>query len=306
MYRLLSIGIVLLWMSAMSALFMRDVYPAWTAQDAPPLTKEQFAKLLEPQQQVGIFDGNGKRRGTAWSDLGTVGGNTAIRGTVYVEDVSLLPAVLVETSTELDEKGELDSFTLNVFGVPATTIQIHGERHGIYFPCEIQMGPLFRQANLEMAASRMLSDSFRPFTYLPTLKVGQSWRMQVVDPVSAALGGGTQFIPVIARVTRRETIEHQGKPTECFVVETSPGQAKAWVGQDGHVYVQEVQLPAVGKMVVREEPYNAEARTQARNAVRTGRGRGDAEGGLKGVPSMKELGDTVRNALKRKGHGGSN
>src|SRR6185369_17210571 len=33
MHKLLLTGVVLLWLTAMTALFMRDVWPAWTAQD---------------------------------------------------------------------------------------------------------------------------------------------------------------------------------------------------------------------------------------------------------------------------------
>ncbi len=268
MYRLLSVGIVISWAAAMGTLFMRDVYPAWTAQDAPPMTHDQLARFGGHAQQLGIYDGQGKRRGTAWSDISSAGSNTAIHGTIYLEDLPMVPVLLVETSTEFDEKGELDNFTLQVFGVPLTTIRVHGERHGIYFPCEIHVGPLFRQANLEMAASCMLGESFRPFSYLPTLKVGQSWRMQVIDPLSAALGSSTRFVPVVARVTGKEMLAAGNGSKECFVVETSPGQAKAWVDPEGHVLKQEVNVPGFGKLSVVDEKYEEDARARVRNRVR--------------------------------------
>lgn len=270
MYRLLSIGIVLLWISAMAALFMRDVWPAWTAQDAPPMTKEQFAGLADREQQFGIFGADGQRTGTAWSDISSSGGNTAIRGTVHLERLPYVSTILVETLTEFDPEGELDTFRLDVFGVPMTVIWIRGERRGIYFPCDIKVGPLSRQANLDLSASRMIGDSLRPFEYLPTLKVGQAWRMQMVDPVSAALGGRIRLVPIIAQVTRRETITHQGKPVDCFLVETTPGQTKAWVGTDGKVLVQEADVPGVGRITVREEPYEDTMRTAARTRIRRG------------------------------------
>jgi hypothetical protein len=269
MYRLMALGIVLLWLSAMTALFVRDVWPAWTAQDAPPMVRDELTRFGR-EQQLGIFNAEGKRVGTAWSNVALSGGNTAIQGTVYVEGISLVPVVLVETSTEFDTEGELDTFNLDVFGVPATVIKVHGERHGIYFPCEIQMGPLYRQANLDMAASRLIGDSLRPFSFLPTLKVGQSWRMQIIDPLSAAMGGSTRFTSIVARVTRKETIEHGGKSVECFVVETSPGQAKAWVGPDGRVCMQQVDVPMMGKMTVQDEPYKEHERERARIRVRRG------------------------------------
>src|SRR5690606_34576415 len=104
--------------------------------------------------------------------------------TLLIEGLSFIPAVRIETTTEFDPEGELDSFRMDVFGVPMTKIWVAGERRGIYFPCELQVGPLYRQANLDMSASRMISESLRPFTVLPNLYVGQSWRMQILDPLS--------------------------------------------------------------------------------------------------------------------------
>lgn len=306
MYRLLSVGIVVVWLGAMVALFMRDVYPAWTAQDAPPMTMEQFVSANQREQQVGIYDAKGKRLGTAWSDLFTTGATTGIRGTVHVEGISLVPQVLIETSIEFDADGALDNFNLDVFGVPMTTIRIRGERHGIYFPCTIQVGPIHRQANLEMAASRLLGDSFRPFSYLPTLEVGQSWRMQVIDPVSAVLGGSTRFVPLVAQVTGKETIDVNGKPVECFVVRTHPGKATAWVGENGRVYVQEVDVPGMGTLTVREEAYDDAERDHARALMRKSYNSGQRQPGkLPRIPSMSDVKATMREAIERMGHGGN-
>lgn len=268
MYRMLTIGIILFWASAMSALFVRDVLPAWTAQDAPPMTRAELVRF-GGEQQLGIFDAKGKRIGTAWSSVSTSGPNTTLHSTVNIEGLGFIREVLVETSTEFDPEGELDTFNVDVFGVPATVIQVRGERHGIYFPCEIQMGPLRRQANLDMAATRLIGEAVRPFNYLPTLKVGQAWRMQVIDPLSAAMGGTTRFTSIVARVTGRETIDGpNGKPIECFVVETSPTQTKAWVGTDGRVYVQKAQVPMIGNVTVKDESFEQRQREEARRRVR--------------------------------------
>lgn len=298
MYRLMTVGIVLLWVSAMTALFVRDVWPAWTAQDAPPMTAAELAQA-DRNQQVGIYDAAGARVGTAWNSIKTVGGNSTITGMVHIEGFGALPVLLVETSTTFDAKGELDSFNLDVFGVPMTTIKVHGERHGIYFPCEIQLGPLFRQANLDMSASRLIGDSVRPFNFLPMLEVGQSWRMQIIDPLSAAMGGGTRFVPIVARVTGKETIKlkHDGREAECFLVETSPGKAKAWVGRDGRVYKQQVDVPGLGRVTVWDEPYERELRQSVRRRVHGNTAKGnDSPIERLGKP-IESLKKTLSNAL---------
>jgi hypothetical protein len=262
------------------ALFVRDILPSWTAQDAPPLRPEAIAKLAQQEQQYGIYLGDGTRVGTAW---GSVEANQSIpsvtlRGTVLLDGLRLVKGIRIETSSEFDANGALDSFNLRVHGVrlpgvrsgPATRIRVHGERRGIYFPCEMQFGTLRREANLDVSASRMISDSLRPFTYLPALSVGQSWRMQVLDPVAAALSGKTQFKSIIARVTGTETIREGGKEIECFLVETSPDKTKAWVDKSGCVRRQEVDLPGFGIIRISEEEYKGQLRTDAATSVPAG------------------------------------
>jgi len=267
MYRLFTAGVVVLWMSAMSALFMRDIWPAWSAQDAPPVKPDQLDPLSRRDLQYGLFDGKDQRIGTAWVTISGTNYNATVRGTLVVTGSPLFPPLRVETETQFDQEGALDSFWLRVYGLPMTRIYVRGERRGIYFPCELHAGPFHRQANLEMAATRLIGDSFRPFSYLPTLHVGQSWRMQLLDPLSAVLGGRPRFKSLVARVTRKETLMHQGEPVSCYVVETSPRTVTAWVGLEGSVLLQEVELPAFGLLRIRAEPYDGELRSRLTRKV---------------------------------------
>ncbi len=274
MYRFLIIGVTFLWLSAMAALFVRDVWPAWTAQDSPPLIARQFTDPDRRHEQFAILDNAGKRIGTAWGNIAPAPAGSTLYGTVVFAALPLVPEVRVETETEFDTDGGLDSFSLNVHGLPMRTIRVRGERRGIYFPCELQIGSLHRQANLDLSASRMISESLRPFSFLPSLRVGQSWRMQVLDPLSAIVSRKAEFSPIIARVTARETIHSPlfGDPVDCFVVETLPPQIKAWVGPDGRVLVQQVDVPGFGKMTVRQEPFDESERKAAVHRIPMGSG----------------------------------
>lgn len=306
MYRLFGVGVVLLWVSAMGALFMRDVWPAWTAQDAPPMTAEQFARLLDRDQQYGLFAGDGRRIGTAWSHMGRSGINHIIGGTVHLDSFEKVPAVLIESTTEFDTDGELDSFTLDVLGLANIKIKVHGERRGIYFPCELQVGPFHRQANLELSASRLIGDSLRPFDYLPKLAVGQAWRMQMIDPLSAVMGGKTRFTSVVARVTGKETIPHRGADTECYIVETSPTRAKAWVSSEGRVLRQEADVPMLGKVVVQEEDYKARDLRMVKKRFQSSGGSfsGPEDDEETDLPPIHRLKEHVHSILERVRHGG--
>ncbi len=258
MYRLLSIGVFLLWVTAMASLVVRDVLPGWTAQDPPPITGDQFTTLEEPNQQFGILNGQNRRLGTAWSDVRVSGGAATVYGTVVLDGLTFIPRVRINTTTAFDTTGAIDTFDMQVLGVLNQKIAVHGERRGIYFPVEMQFGPIRREVNLDYSATRMIGESLRPFGYLPTLRVGQSWRMQILDPVAAVMTGRTDFQSVVATVTGKETIRHptrQGETVECFIVETSPTRSKAWVDAKGTVFKQEVDMPGLGRVVLVKEEY---------------------------------------------------
>jgi len=262
MYRLFLGGVVAVWLSAMTALFVRDIWPAWSAQNAPPLSSHHLGELPRYDWQYGLFDAQQRRIGTSWATMSGTEQTTTIRSTLVLDGAPMIPPLRVETETQFDAEGQLDSFWLHVYGLPMTRIHVRGERRGIYFPCEIQAGPFHRQANLEMAATRLIGDAFRPFSYLPTLEVGQSWRMQLLDPLSAVLGGKPRFTSLVARVTRKETIDHKGAKVECHVVETNPEHVTAWVGPSGEVLLQKVDLPGLGTLGIRSEEYDSALRAR--------------------------------------------
>ena len=269
MYRLFSIGVCLLWVTAMAALFHRDVWPAWTAQDAPPMTRAQLQTLARSDEQFGLFGGEGRRMGTAWSQIvpAALGTGTTITGNLLLDGLPLGRTVRIRSSTEFDDAGELARFVLDVYGLPLTTVHVDGERLGRDFPCKLQIGPLKREIRLDPSASRMIGESFRPFAVLPELRVGQAWRMQMLDPLSMIQGGGVNFTALVVRVVGRETISHQGETVACFRVETFPKNATAWVDHEGNVLVQEVEMAGLGKVTVRQEPFDPDALTKARQRV---------------------------------------
>lgn len=279
MYRIVAIVTVIFWLTAMAALFVRDVWPAWTAQDAPPMIFTKLAELKQPEQQFQIIGPQGQRLGTAWNNIVTTSAATTNYATLLIQNIPVVPELLVESITEFDTQGIMDSFSLDVIGMPAMKVQVRGERRGIYFPCELRIGPLERQANLDLSASRMIGETFRPFTFLPTLRVGQRWRMQLLDPTSIITRQRADFTSVVAEVTGKETIQSPiyDSPVECFVVETSPQHVKAWVGPEGQVLLQQVDMPGLGKIVISQEDYDAEARSSAKQRIRTRAGSRSAD-----------------------------
>jgi hypothetical protein len=78
-------------------------------------------------------------------------------------------------------------------------------------------------------------------------------------------GGGVDLEGVLIEVTGKETIIHRGQPVEAFVVEG--GGATAWAAPDGRVLLQQVTLPLLGKLLLRDEEYIEGARLDAVRAT---------------------------------------
>jgi hypothetical protein len=264
MYRLFVIAVVLFWLGSMGALFMRDVWPAWTAQEPPSMSPGSLESDTPPETQLAIYNEQNKRLGTAWSRVTKTSQETTISSTVSIIAGKMIPSLLIEMNTVFDDEGRLDRFRLEVKGIPQMKIFAEGERRGIYFPCRFQVGVIRRQMNLELAASRMMGQSFQPFAYLPNLEVGQAWRMQMLDPLTAVMSKQARLTPMVIHVIEKEPIEHQGEKVECFVLESTPPRIKAWVDERGYILKQKTQVPMIGTLILKSEKYDAAAREKAR------------------------------------------
>lgn len=259
MYRIFSILVIATWLAAMYQLVDRDVLPRWRAQEAPPLVSTPLAPLEKRQSQAAIYDSKGRLIGKAWSSLSGSGDSLRYSGWVWLDRVSMLPPLRVDTSLTFTAEHDIDDFELDVYGVTDPTgaamkINMKGEKYGAYIPCVLQVGPFRRTLKFEAAASRQIADSIRPFTTLTNLRVGQSWRLQMLDPISTVLNQGATAVPVVAKVETKEAIEHDGQSVECFLVVA--GRAKAWVAPDGRVLRQEVDVPGLGRLTVLDELFS--------------------------------------------------
>ena len=76
---------------------------------------------------------------------------------------------------------------------------------------------------------------------------------------------GLDLDSVLITVTGREIIDHHDAKIEAYIVEG--GGARAWVASDGRVLRQEVNLPLVGQITLRDEPYDELAFEEAFDSV---------------------------------------
>jgi uncharacterized protein (DUF697 family) len=260
------------WLLANVAILWRDVLPHWLAGDPPP----NEALLLAPGEkhfvQVGIYDNVGRAVGTSWttSTRVGVGGLVAVKTTTVLQPIVLpaaggvvTPRVRVEMGlTYRAGEATVDTLDFKMFGLPVP-ISLEGEAMPSgEFPFTWRVGDYRGKAMLDSRVPAALGDVIRPFDRLPNLYVGRSWRLDLLDPFSQLVPQLKQadlsLEPILVQVTRRETILHQGRPVDAYVVEG--GGATAWVAQDGRVLRQEVVLPLLGKLILRDEPYDEDAR----------------------------------------------
>jgi hypothetical protein len=292
--KLLGILIVCFWVASMSWLVARDVWPALSAQDVPVLKATHWLESEGRQSQAGIFDGSdrigtiwttyiidegsGPRKNTAGQKPGspddTIEAESIIREDIVVVERFALPItpLMVNAYSTFNAEGELDEFTITI-KARDTRMKLHGERFHTDFSFWLKSGPNQRvDFKLPLSEAGTISGAFKPFTQLTDLQVGQSWRMQVFNPVAALTGVGDRFIPMLARVTRQENITVNGVLRTCLVVE-APG-AKAWVDRRGVVLRQEMALPVGGTLTIVREPFDENSRDAARSGYFTARTRG--------------------------------
>jgi hypothetical protein len=265
--RIVGTVVCVAWLVAMTALVRRDVLPFWDAQEAP-------ARLSPGEAfQVAIHNEAGSRIGTTWitttptTDLMTVHSTTVLDLRLIDGLGPLGMRLLCDTCLTYLADDSLDRFRLRVVGV-GVPIEVVGERCGREFACTTTFGRAKSTLVMDGRLSECLAEKLRPFTALKDLKVGQRWRIRLLDPVSLLRGQGPDFSMRLATVTGRETINHAGRDVSCFRIETEG--TVAWADETGRVLRQEVRLPVLGRWIMTDERFDRSARQAAEEASRHG------------------------------------
>lgn len=257
--------IVPLWLAAMTWLVAHDVWPGLTAQDPPRLQPTAWLENNGHEVQYAIEDEWGDRLGTVWTSYLIDVLSMRREDWIWLERLPLpiAPLRLFVESTYTAE-GILDEFTVSL-ETHESDIEVHGERFHADFSFAIEgyVGEQYLDSTFKIPLidGGILSGGFNTYAQLTGLEVGQSWRVQVFNPVAAITGFGQRFIPMLVKVTHTETIAGPDGITECFVVESD--RAKAWVDRTGVVRAQEITLPMVGLIrITRELTFDADRKAQ--------------------------------------------
>jgi hypothetical protein len=264
LHKALSLLIVSAWLLGMGVLFTRDILPAWTAQDLPLLVNEKVVAQIGGQLQAGIFAASGRRIGTSWTEIVVLHDVRRIDSTHHLEDLGELGHVLVTSSLRFDDQDRLAEFGLDFAGAPVK-IGVEGETVGNEIVCKVRVGDTYHAFHVNADIAGRFSESLRPFSALPGLAVGQKWRIYMVDPMSLLVGGKASPRPAVAHVTGREPVPQQPDAGEAFVVECNG--SRTWVDERGKVLRSELALPLVGRLIIRDEPFDEQALLAARQLL---------------------------------------
>ena len=276
MNRTLGFTITVAWLLCMTALIQRDVLPLWQAQEPP-------TQPIPPgTAQVGIHNEAGQRLGTTWVTTTPVSTFTTVHALTRLDVgavTKMLPIdgeIFINTDLTYDGSHVLKEFLIRL-DTALLSARITGIHYGDEYACTAKIGRLTKTLSFDGRLSQYLSDAMRPFTYLEGLHVGQTWRLRLIDPLALLKGESLDFTTQLVEVTRRETIEHGGGHVDCYRIETDG--AVAWADESGRVLRQEIQVPMLGKWVLLEEPFDRQARQEARRVATDMRGNRSARRG---------------------------
>lgn len=260
-------------LSANTTLFVRDVLPGLLAGDPPEL--DDLTRGVGPTRQIqtGLFNAQGHDIGRSWTVTCMQGDSLIISSCTRLNSITLpnglnTPAVRIDTELRYRvEDGLLGNLSMSIRGLPVGVV-LRGEfMPPDEFACGWQLGAGQRGTfRLNAEATRALGDVLRPFTRLPGLYVGRTWRLHLLDPLAQIVPGlrnhNLLAEPVLVRVTGTEVIEHRGRPLEVFVVEAR--RTRAWVDRQGDVLRQQIDLPLLGRLTLQDEPFDEAAYLKAK------------------------------------------
>lgn len=241
-------------------LFNRDIAPRWFAGERPPCGILGVGDEANSQARIEAADG--QVIGRTWTRSSCSKELRAVRSITFLERLNagqmmLGSKIVINTEIIFTAAGQLSTIGIKVDGL-GLGLQFRGE---FFEPdnlaCRYRVADMKGEFVLEGVDSKAVADMTKPFDRLSGLYVGQSWQMELVNPLQSLMPRGAAGLdpePVIVRVTGREPIEHAGKRVEAFVVEAD--RVRAWVGDDGMVLRQEVDLPILGRLTLIDEPYD--------------------------------------------------
>jgi len=194
------------------------------------------------------------------------------------------PSILVETElTYRQDERLVDELSFRLHGLGFAVV-LEGEAMPTgEFACKWRVAEERGAFLLDARAPAALGDVIRPFDRLPELRVGQTWRVRLLDRSRRSSAAGAW--PAPGWTSNRSSSASPGvsggapgRGREVFVVAAENGQACAYAAPT-RVLRQVVNVPLLGRLVLEDEPFDEHLLRHQRTcsaaagAVRQGVGR---------------------------------
>lgn len=274
MNRVLGLATFVIMLCVNTALFLRDIAPRWWAGDPPLMPALQIPVGQELGTQIGVYDATGQRIGYCWTIRSRSPEVLTVRTTMVLIPRALpgnieVSRLRIDTEFSYLRSHQLDTLAVQVRGL-GVPVRLAGEFVPPNdFPCQWQVADRRGEFVIPAMATRALGDAVRPFHDLGSLEVGQTWKIEVLNPLAALFpswdSSSMNTVSIVATVSGMEWIDHGGLGVQAWVVDSE--RARAWVAPSGRVVRQEVTIPMFGRLVLLDEPYDDDARRRFMQAT---------------------------------------
>lgn len=243
----------------MGWLAAHDILPALTAGDPPRIQASDWGGTGARESQFEI-QLDRERIGTLWTTYRIDELSVQREDIVWIESFPLpIYPLKITMNSIFTPDGLLDEFSLLIPSRTGRRVELHGERFHADFSFTLEIGAHEQAFKVPLSDGSLITGGFNPFNRLANIKVGQTWRVQVFNPVAVLTNMGPRFLSILVRVTGRERLVIKGTTHDCLVVEAP--NARAWVDMRGDVVMQEMVLPISGALrLLREPVFDREAR----------------------------------------------
>ncbi len=272
--RLVSLGILLFWVVAVSSLIRRDVLPEMGFVRPPDLrtiaraedhsepsrwSVEVIDNPLSPELRrgVGVASTESDRDPNGWvtmkSRLDFDAGGLLKETPLQTESDARL---LIQSTYRVDPSGNLRSFlaTVRAESDPEDLLKVEGtlKKNKMEIVSQGRLRIFNLRRTIDYQPRSLIQNALGPFDRLPNLQIGQRWETRVLSPLTG------QVETVRVEVTRRTVIQWNNNPVPTLEVvhHMTPISARTWVRPDGFVLRQEVPFPLV-KLVLERLPDRA-------------------------------------------------
>lgn len=275
--RVITVAILGFWLTMTGVLIHREVVPMMLADVSPTFQPDLTDEIGSPLVGwVVLRDGEDIGSGTSKVHSGD-DGNFEFRSTFHFKKLAIgtgkaqAHVRLMESAYRVTDKGKLLAVSTRValnreadrppFAKPDITVAIEGEVvDGVFEPTlTFNQFPL-KLEKIDMPQQGSIVNPMHLINRLRGLRVGQTWRINLVDPFRGIMGelAKGKSIPSLIAEVKADTLEWNKREVACLVIEyREPGKevtARTWVRRSDALVLQQEATNLGFEMILQRKP----------------------------------------------------